>query len=1066
MPGTEGGGEGGDATHLHAPSSDEVVPIAEDDPRLARPGRVTAAPVDPQLRLLPTHEMDWPDFERLLLRIAREVQGLRSVKLFGNPGQAQDGLDVIGLNAAGQPEGVQGKRYAKFTKDDLNAAVRKYVEGGIPFDVVRLAVGVSCEANERKVVERLVELNRQHPDIVIELWDRQRISEMLRDRPEIVLEFFSAATAESFCAPYRIATAVVPGPDAVATADAVALGPESSGEAQRELAAAAEIEAQDPAQALAHLQHARDRLTETGFPAHAQVLDQRVVDLLIRLDLAADAARLLLDRFWDALADGRSYEAEEAKRALDRLTESQSDHHDDAAADDPVVRAAGVVADAALSITEHPLAQLPAFEELTADGAAVDDRARLVLLAAETALAAGDDAWAREHAEHLVGLAQAASDTPVAVRLEIAAAEASGDWSGLLQRARTRGIPRELVALVLARRGCYLAVRGEFRGADEAWIEAVEQACLAGYNADAANWLYSRRTLASRYTVLVDDQFHPLAAALDSRATLPQVAAARNRPRERALEALQRGQHRRAALALRRHLRDAVVSGSWADEHDARSLLADLHQETGDLAVAAKQLVLAGEGKRAFELGKASGDEYLDVREHLVSLTYWTRATAFRLIAAQADLVPDPHVDGVVEQALGVLDEAANETLVDTPLFAPSVRLAAYEALAGLADRLCEDQARKLLDHLEPYADAWPNHGWHTDEAHAAACDAIARTHPALAGVALDQLVRVFARASHALKASASELLVENVDVVEDRLRPLSAGNFRAAELLAYARPEAVGPADMEEAAQRLIAPLSSGPGVYAMGTGAVGDSMIAAGLPASRRAELIEEQLSRARSPYESAHDRSSYLLAAANLASELQADDVERLLPAALAEAVEPPESEADAVTAQFRHPLSAFRVTGNHDSRPAAAFLAARLARTPEQRDLARNAALSLIGADGDADYHVTRALRVLQDDLERDVPLLMGFGWALRSLAAISWARSQSLDPRIGRRLAADPDPRVRRALADALSGTEPDERTAAARERLHSDARHSVRARLQGSTHSATGRSETDAPDPL
>jgi hypothetical protein len=281
--------------------------------------------------------------------------------------------------------------------------------------------------------------------------------------------------------------------------------------------------------------------------------------------------------------------------------------------------------------------------------------------------------------------------------------------------------------------------------------------------------------------------------------------------------------------------------------------------------------------------------------------------------------------------------------------------------------------------------------------------------------------------------------------------------NIHAAELLAYACPEAVEPAEMEVAAQRLTAPLGSGPGVYGMGTGAVSDSVIAAGLPASRRAELIEEQLSRARSPYEGARDRSSYLLAAANLASDLQVDDVERLLPAALAEAVEPPESEADAVTAQFSHPLGAFRVTGSHDSRPAAAFLAARLARTPEQRDLARAAALNLIGADGDADYHVTQALRVLQDDLERDVQLLMGYGWALRSLAAISWARSQSLDPRIGQRLAADPDPRVRRALADALSRTEPDDRTAAARERLHRDPRHSVRRRLQGSTRSANGR---------
>lgn len=77
------------------------------------------------------------------------------------------------------------------------------------------------------------------------------------------------------------------------------------------------------------------------------------------------------------------------------------------------------------------------------------------------------------------------------------------------------------------------------------------------------------------------------------------------------------------------------------------------------------------------------------------------------------------------------------------------------------------------------------------------------------------------------------------------------------------------------------------------------------------------------------------------------------------------------------------------------------------------------------------------------------LLLRMGWALRSLAAISWAESNSLDAGIGQRLAADPDARVRRALAGALSRTEPDERTAAARQKLQNDPRHSVRTCLRG-----------------
>lgn len=1031
------------------PADGPLTSLPDDDGRLSPPLRLTPALVDPQLRLLPTQEMDWPDFERLLLRVAREVRGLRAVSLFGTSGQAQDGLDVIGLNAAGEPEGVQGKKYQRFTATNVDAAVTKYVDGSLPFPVRHLAIGVSCEAHERAVVERLIALNRQHEAVTIELWDRQRLSEMLRDRPDIVIEFFGQATADSFCAPHVISPIAVPGPDAVRTADAVALGPASSGDASEDLTAAAAAEADDPGLALAHLQRAQSHLEAAGFPSHAAVLDERAVGLLIRLGRTADAARLLLDRFWQAVADGRSHEMERAARALEQLTAGVADDADNGARD--MVASSARTAAAAVAVVQDPLGTAPTWDDMPTESPSPQDRARLVLLAVETALADGGASWSAGCASELLALAGDVQQSPLGVRLELAAAEASGEWYALLHRARTRAMPRELAALVLARRGRYLAVRGAHARADEAWVEAVEQACLAGHNADAANWLYSRRILASRYSALMDDLYHPLAVALDRRPTQPLVAGAASRPRERALEALQRGKHRAAALALRQHLRDAVVGASWQDEHDARGLLADLHAQTGDAGLAAEQLILAGEAKRAHEIGKATGEVYLDIRHHLSAPTYWTCAAAFQLVAAQADLVPDAHVQEVADQALAVLDAAADRTLVDTPLFAPSVRLSAHEALAGLAGRLSQDQAERLLARLGPFADAEPGRGWDTDDAHAETCGRIGRAHPALLEQAADQLVRVFVRASHAVRPDARDLLSDNIALVEDRLRALVETNTDAAELIAFVRPEQVDPAQMETAAGRLTAPLTNGPGKYSIGTGAVGDSVIAAGLPAARRAALVEQQLERARSPHEAARDRSSYLLAGANLASDLDEADFERLLPQALELVVDPPKSLADAMMSQFSHPLGAFRVSGGHDSRPAAAFLAARLARTPEQRDKARQSALALIGADGQADYHVTRALQVLREDLERDVPLLVGLGWALRSLAAIVWVGSDALEPAIGERLATDPDPRVRRALADALARRPADDRTARVRLILTDDPRHSVRSLLEGTS---------------
>jgi hypothetical protein len=178
-----------------------------DEELLAPPAEVTLALVDPLLDLLPTHEMSWPNFENLLKRVAREVEGLRAVRLYGVPGQAQVGIDLVGINPAGENEAVQGKRYQSFTVGDLDKAVGKYLDGALPFTIRRLAVGVSCRANDKNVANRLIELNKQHTGVEFELWDRNRLSEILRNRPDIVREFFGAATAAASAAATRSAPA-------------------------------------------------------------------------------------------------------------------------------------------------------------------------------------------------------------------------------------------------------------------------------------------------------------------------------------------------------------------------------------------------------------------------------------------------------------------------------------------------------------------------------------------------------------------------------------------------------------------------------------------------------------------------------------------------------------------------------------------------------------------------------------------------------------------------------------------------------------------------------------------
>jgi len=88
---------------------------------------------------------------------------------------------------------------------------------------------------------------------------------------------------------------------------------------------------------------------------------------------------------------------------------------------------------------------------------------------------------------------------------------------------------------------------------------------------------------------------------------------------------------------------------------------------------------------------------------------------------------------------------------------------------------------------------------------------------------------------------------------------------------------------------------------------------------------------------------------------------------------------------------------------------------LARTLSDRVGVRAVTLRLVGDGTVSEYWVTRALQRLGDALAPDVGFLSGQNWALKSLAAILWSKTTQPSP-VGIRLAADPDVRVRRALA--------------------------------------------------
>jgi hypothetical protein len=204
-----------------------------------------------------------------------------------------------------------------------------------------------------------------------------------------------------------------------------------------------------------------------------------------------------------------------------------------------------------------------------------------------------------------------------------------------------------------------------------------------------------------------------------------------------------------------------------------------------------------------------------------------------------------------------------------------------------------------------------------------------------------------------------------------------------------------------------------------------VSDAALVRTLPIGQQQAALEQLLDRAANPHVSSLDRASYLLAASTLRPPTDRKKRSESLGRALALVLSPPASAADAVHDAFRHPLGAVRMSLRRDSRGEAAHLAATLAKSKHDKERVRTSALGLVGDDAVSEYWVTRALQRLGNTMAPDVGFLSGQNWALKSLAAILWSRTTEPEP-VGYRLAADPDVRVRRALAEHLARSQAEE----------------------------------------
>ncbi|MGW1667102.1 hypothetical protein, partial [Streptomyces microflavus] len=416
----------------------------------------------------------------------------------------------------------------------------------------------------------------------------------------------------------------------MAVREAIARTPEVTTGAQKFFDDAAA--ASDPSQALSFIEAGQTKLRDAGFGPHATQHDKDRVRLLASVGRADEAARHVLDDFWTALDQGLSVTAQITRSRLDELSKL--------AAENEQVTLYRRVSEVAIDLYFNPTGYVPDIGSLRVGD--LPDQIRLALLAGETALANDDREWLTRAIPVFVDLSGMSSiDRVLRTRLRLLLAETTVDWSELLTDARKLNLGHDLLGLVTARYARDCALHQKFQEADLAWDEASGSASLARQWGEASTWIFSRRAFRARWNPFTSSDLLPLQTAIRRMGTSSPLVPAADGAYEDALTALSDQKLRSAAISAQRALRDAVTASDWAGEERARRVLAAILIESDEPALAARHLIRAGATKAIEALGKSLPREFIDILAELDAPNYWSVGTSYRLLATQADLVPD-----------------------------------------------------------------------------------------------------------------------------------------------------------------------------------------------------------------------------------------------------------------------------------------------------------------------------------------------------------------------------------------------------------------------------------------
>jgi len=158
-------------------------------------------PVPSALGMLPFAELRWEDLERLCLRLGRTRGDVMECRLYGVPGDEQEGIDLYSRRKARVKWSVyQCKKVTALNAHLLDKAVRLFLEGDFASEteVFTFCTNRSLRSAVLDKAWRAVADVLRARGIEAVRWDAEELTELLRNEREIVFDFFGPAWFKAF----------------------------------------------------------------------------------------------------------------------------------------------------------------------------------------------------------------------------------------------------------------------------------------------------------------------------------------------------------------------------------------------------------------------------------------------------------------------------------------------------------------------------------------------------------------------------------------------------------------------------------------------------------------------------------------------------------------------------------------------------------------------------------------------------------------------------------------------------------------------------------------------------